>query len=162
MLNYILIRKIPHKDQRYDTLGDWIFLEPSGNLLIRVSKIPPLAKKDETPDGIYQNSEFLVGLHELIEAYLCYRQGTTTLDVDKFDFNFSGDEPGNDPNAPYFKEHKIAEIFERMMCVALGMTWEQHEHNLELICPHPESQNLENSSETLNEENKSPSNDATS
>ena len=97
----IIIETVDH--QRYPTAGDWQ-LKPDG-LHVLVSRMSD------------QRYEFLVGMHEAIEAYLCKRAGISQAAVDRFDQAYErrrksgGDsEPGDDPNAPYHKEHMFAVI----------------------------------------------------
>jgi hypothetical protein len=117
----IKIRTIPHQHQRYSTLGDWIFT--GEDLVILVSKLSS------------EKSEFLIGLHEMIEAVLCKQLEITGEEVDKWDMNYDGkyDEPGDDPKCPYSIPHGIATSVERSMCYMLDMTWEQHEENCKSV-----------------------------
>ena len=111
----IVIKSIPHKKQRYETIGDWIV--KNGELKeIRVSK----AKDD--------NIEFLIAVHEFIEAWLCLKRGITQKEVDNFDIQFEfsrkkGDisEPGDSPKAPYHKEHQFASAIESAIAKQLGL-----------------------------------------
>jgi hypothetical protein len=78
-----------------------------------------------------EDSEFLVALHEAYEQHACEKAGITQADVDRWDMAFTGEgEPGEDPNAPYHKEHMAACAVERLACELLGLTMEQHEANL--------------------------------
>lgn len=110
---------IPHREQRYETCGDWQKLGET--LKIRVS---------DTGDRF---SNLLVGLHEMVEAILCEAQGVSEIDVDNFDMLFEKlrvegnlEEPGDHPSAPYHHQHKIADIVERLVAVELGINWEEH------------------------------------
>ena len=116
-----VIKTILHKEQFYPTIGDWGFM-PDGNLIIKVSDM-------SNPDY-----EFLVGLHELVEAYLCKKAGIDQQDVTNFDIAFecnrkegNVDEPGNDPQAPYHQQHIYATIVEKDMARALGVNWEEYD-----------------------------------
>lgn len=87
----ILIETVDH--QRYPTAGDWQ-LKPDG-LHILVSRMSD------------QRYEFLVGMHEAIEAYLCKQAGISQVAVDRFDQAYErrrkpGDDsdPGDDPKRP--------------------------------------------------------------
>lgn len=112
----IIIETIPHREQRYPTVGDWF---QRGNVLhIRVSKMS---------DPRY---EFLVALHELVEVYLCRHDGVTEKSVDRFDRTFerrrkkgNTDEPGDDPRAPYRRQHCVATGIERIAAALLGVSW---------------------------------------
>jgi hypothetical protein len=66
----IVIETIEHSNQRYPTVGDWQ-VKPDG-LHITVSKMS---------DPRY---EFLIGMHEAIEAVLCQHTGISLAAVDKF------------------------------------------------------------------------------
>lgn len=113
----IYIETIPHKNQRYETVGDWWFTK-KGDLEIRVS------------DMGNEDYEYLIASHELDEAYLCRDMGVNEKQVTEFDEEFEKkrkkgnvDEPGDDPNAPYFDQHFIATTFERLRAQALGIFW---------------------------------------
>jgi hypothetical protein len=120
----ITIKIIPHKKQRYPTVGDWYF-DKKGNLQIRVSSMK---------DWKY---ETLVALHELIEVVLCKDRGITQEETDKFDIEFeknrpkgNTEEPGNQPNAPYHSEHKYATEIERSMAQELNVEWESYDNTI--------------------------------
>lgn len=110
----ILIETIPHAEQRYPTCGDYVD-EPDGTLHIRVS---------EMGDRRY---EFLVALHELVEAELVRFANFPLKAIDDFDMNFDGDgEPGDDPRAPYYWEHQFATGIERRMATKLDVDWKAY------------------------------------
>jgi hypothetical protein len=117
----ITIETIPHDQQRYPTCGDW-WEDANGDLQIRVS------------DTGNPDFESLVGLHELVEVLLCRKRGITTEQVDAFDKAFEAariegndDEPGDDPKAPYRKEHFFATNIEALMSAELGVNWQEYE-----------------------------------
>ena len=112
----IIIETIPHKRQRYETCGDWYFRK--GVLHIKVSKMSDWRR------------EMLVAVHELVEVLLCKDRGITTAEVDAFDKAFekarapgNEDEPGDDPKAPYRKEHFFATNIERLLSAELRVDW---------------------------------------
>jgi hypothetical protein len=79
----------------------------------------------------------VVAAHEMIEAYLAPHAGVTQEAVDKFDRAYEakrkrGDdsEPGDDPEAPYHKEHVHAEKIERLLARALGVNWRDHDREV--------------------------------
>ena len=105
---------IDHKDQRYETLGDWFW---DGFIL-----------KINSSDLGQWEYEFLIIFHELIEAILCAKHGISQEQVDRFDFaHLELDELGESPEAPYHKEHMIADAFERMMAIHLNVDWIEYE-----------------------------------
>lgn len=125
----IEIETIPHDQHRYTTVGDWYYKE-DGTLVIKVSQLS---------DWRY---EALIAIHELVEVILCKQDGVTTEVVDKFDKDFEANreegnevEPGDEPNAPYVKQHCIATGVERVLAAALGVSWKLYEKEL---CDLPE------------------------
>lgn len=118
------VEVVPHATQRYNTVGDWQFDEV-GALHIKVSDL-----------GDWR-MEFAIALHELVETYLCKEAGVTDTMVDEFDLAFDkartpGDtsEPGEDPRAPYFKQHKVATRVEKFICLILRVNWEKYEQRI--------------------------------
>ena len=127
-----MISQVPHKKQRYETVGDWI---PGRPAQIRVSKM-----KD-------QRYVFLVALHEMIEYELCKMHGITDREVVAFDVNFEAErrmnlhpldaEPGNHPKAPYRNEHAFATMIEMMVAQKLGVSWSDYEKKVLSLGPRP-------------------------
>lgn len=120
----IVIKTIPHSDHRYSTVGDYWF-EDDGSLQIRVS------------DTGNWKHEALVALHEMVEVLLCKDRGISEPDIMAFDMAFEAkrepgneDEPGDDPAAPYGKEHRFAENLERLLAGELGVNWNQYDADL--------------------------------
>lgn len=117
---------IPHSAQRYNTVGDWLFEHPD-ELTIYVS---------ETGNWKWN---MCIALHELTEAIACTADGVTQEQVDEFDKNwkpnFGFEEPGEDPRAPYFSEHRIASTIEHtlfgFMGDAIPKEWAEYEAKLE-------------------------------
>lgn len=116
----ITIETIPHEQHRYTTAGDWFFDE-KGDLTIRVSALGDWKK------------EALLGVHELVEVLACKSDGVTQEQVDKFDFAWTDNEnePGDSPDAPYNKQHRLAMGVENIMAAALGVDWKAYEQQLE-------------------------------
>ena len=126
----IIIESIPHKSQRYETVGDWYWpkdasgiVDHTGDLTIKVS------------EELGSSSFYLIAVHELIESLSCMFHGVSQNDVDKFDMNYSGSysEPGNDPEAPYRKSHIQAEIMENLLAYFLGINWTSHEEMIDSV-----------------------------
>ncbi len=115
----IIIESIPASQQRYDTCGDWWF-DQDGTLQLRVSS--------DDPTLTTENHQLLVALHELVEAKLCQARGITQQQVDDYDmgseqyFKENGEEPGDQFDAPYRREHRFAMLIEHLMAHELGLT----------------------------------------
>lgn len=116
----ILALSVPHKVQRYDTVGD--YQNYHGCTLFTISEM-----KDE-------KYELLVLVHELVEKILCDARGITNDVIDAFDIQFEADrvegntdEPGHDPRAPYHREHVFAERLERLLAAELGVDWNKYD-----------------------------------
>lgn len=110
----VVIETIPHKDQRYDTVGDWLYDEQSGTVTIYTSYL-----------GDWRMS-MACALHELAETMLCVQDGVKEPDVSAFDEGYeyarrylipaqcgctptTDSEPGEDRHAPYRKQHAFAD-----------------------------------------------------
>ena len=128
----ITIETIPHENQRYPTVGDWLFVEPN-HLRIRVSELGDWRK------------EAAVIVHELVEAILCRNDGVSEEEVDEFDMgrlawlkerginpSLAG-EPGDHGAAPYHRQHCIATAVERMLIAALGVPWAEYDAAVEAL-----------------------------
>lgn len=107
------IEIIDHDKQRYPTCGDWQ-IDADGVLTISVSRTPNPAH------------HWLVAVHEVVEALACCYAGITPKQVDAFDLAFEDSElfePGDSTDAPYHKQHVLAEIVERTLAFFLGIEW---------------------------------------
>lgn len=112
----IEIKTVDPSAMRYPTAGDWEWL-PDGALML---KVPEYGGRD--------TSVLLVALHEMVEAYLCKRDGITDEEVTKFDTeNPKLEEPGDHPDAPYHRQHVIAMALEREAAIATSTDWEMHD-----------------------------------
>lgn len=117
-----VVRVIPHRKQRYETVGDWV---PGRPVEIRVSRMAD------------ERYVFLVALHELVEYELCRMHGVKDKEVVRFDRGFEAErscglhgareEPGDDCRAPYRKEHAFATSIERLVAQKLGVRWSTYE-----------------------------------
>ena len=120
----ILIETIAHPNQRYDTCGDWT-VSPEGNWYIKESSLHNWKQ------------EILIAIHELVEMTLCRAKGITAKEVDDFDLKYEkgffvgtvwhgggqAGEPGDDPEAPYYEQHQIASVVERLVAIKMGVDW---------------------------------------
>jgi ASC-1-like (ASCH) protein len=124
----VLIKTIPHKNQRYETVGDWV-ISKGGKITIKVS------------DMNNYNYCALVAIHELIETLLCKNRGVKEVDVSRFDKQFEKDrakglhslteEPGDSPLAPYRLEHRFSTKLEKILCAELGLEWDKYSDTVE-------------------------------
>lgn len=120
----ILIETIPHNKQRYETVGDYRYME-DGTLYITVS------------DMNNEKYETLVALHELTEERLTKWRGLTENEIMDFDLYYEMrreqglvpelSEPGFDQNAPYLKEHTLATGIEMMVAAYAGVSWLEYD-----------------------------------
>lgn len=107
------------KDHFYRSIDDWD--DPS-------ETIDGLVFSTQTADMGNMDYNFLVLMHALVEQYLCYRKGITDEQVTGFDMAHPEmDDPGNSEDAPYHKEHMVANDVESMLSVALGVKWIDYE-----------------------------------
>ena len=118
MLN-IEIKTIADKKQRYNTVGD--YWDKNGKSFFRVS------------DMNNWKYEILIALHEIVEAYLCKSRSISENSISKFDEQYEKnrkygilDEPGNNPNAPYYKEHQFATKIEKLFAKELNIDWKEY------------------------------------
>ena len=117
----VIIKVIPHKKQRYPTIGDWFI--KNGVWHIRVSKLSSW------------KYEFLVAFHELLEMAWCIYNGVTQKEVDEFDIEYErtredDGEPGDDLHAPYYVGHQLATICEKIAAHILGVNWGAYDNEI--------------------------------
>lgn len=119
----IVIDTIPHHEHRYPTVGDY-WVDADGVLQIRVS---------ETEDPRHSA---LVAVHELVEAVLVRDIGIAMAVIDDFDMRHAVqaapkyEEPGDDPKAPYHRQHTFATAVERLMAREMDVSWQDYEDAL--------------------------------
>jgi len=77
----------------------------------------------------------LIAVHELIEALLCRAHGVTTEAVDAWDMGPGKemDEPGDDPRAPYHREHDFALCVERLLAHEIGVDWNAYGDSVDAL-----------------------------
>ncbi len=118
----IQVESIPHNQQRYETCGDWWWNKDT--LHIRVSD---LGNEDE---------QFLIAIHEIVEAWIATKRGITEEEVTAFDQKFekhrlnNTDEPGDDKSAPYRREHFFATNIERLLAHEMEIDWTEYENQV--------------------------------
>ena len=126
----IIIEFIPGEQQRYPTAGD--YYDTPEAVIFKITK-------QDIPE-----KNLLILIHEMVEYALCTRRGISEHDITEFDIEWNkkaeaskdwyadgiADEPGNEPSAPYVKEHRIAENFERLLAEYMGIDWISYDRNL--------------------------------
>ncbi len=118
----ICIETIPHEQQRYPTVGDY-WEDPDGTEQVRVSRM------------IDWRYEILVAVHEVVEWALTRERGIREEDISAFDVEYERlrerelvkGEPGDNPKAPYRREHFFATNLERLFAAELGVEWQEYE-----------------------------------
>ncbi len=124
----VAIHVIPHAQQRYPTIGDWVWLADD-ELVIFVSDLGDWRK------------EMLVAVHELVEVLLCKDRGISQAVVDAFDIAFEkrraqglvAGEPGDAEDAPYRDEHCFATGIERLVAAAMKLSWLRYEDAIDAL-----------------------------
>jgi len=126
----IHVEVIPNEQQRTGVDGsDW-FWDEKGDLQVRIS---PMS------DWRY---EALLQIHETVEAIMCKHNGVTQQSVDEFDVEFDKTHAldlnaGDDPAAPYKREHCLATAIERILCAELDVDWKTYDDELGREYPGP-------------------------
>ena len=119
----IRVNIVEPETQRYETSGDY-FYNRKGYLIFRISK---------------QKTRFLEKMqliHELIEQTLCEYSAILHERIDEFDMNYdmknsTYQEPGDDPNAPYHKQHVLAKDVEKMICKQLNLNFDEYFNSIQ-------------------------------
>jgi hypothetical protein len=132
----ILIQTVAHKDQRYDTLGDYQSLTGDKP----VDQTPGQAYISVSAMGDWR-SELLVAIHELIElATACWVNGVPDERIVAFDKMYDDmfkagmvefNDPGADPAAPYHTQHMLATFIESGLLPHFKMAEYVHFDNMD-------------------------------
>ena len=69
-------------------------------------------------------------LHEIVERLLCVYAGITSQQVDADDAAVLADTLRHS-EVCYIKQHRVAERIERIFIEALGMSWDEHDRQVE-------------------------------
>lgn len=126
----ITIKITDPKDMRPQVDGvDW-FWEPNGDLQVQIGPMSDWRR------------EVLLGIHEAVEAILCKNNHVPQAAVDAFDQEYDKTHStdcnaGDDPAAPYRREHCFATAVERMLCAELGVNWKDYDDELAASYPGP-------------------------
>ncbi len=86
--------------------------------------------------------ETMLAIHEAVEAIMCKHNGVSQKEVDEFDAAYDKThandvEAGDDPAAPYKREHCFATAIERILCGELGVDWRAYDDELVSCYPGP-------------------------
>ena len=119
MMKPIRIDFIKQSEQNYDTVGN--YGETEHEIWFEIT---------ELSDPLYSVA---ILLHELHEFYRNKDLGTTIEEIDKFDMvdHPELEEPGDDPRAPYHKQHLEASVIERACLAMAGRSWSDYEQEIE-------------------------------
>lgn len=120
---------IPHREQRYETCGDW-WLDSEGTLQVRVSHLS---------DARYSR---LIFIHELVEFLLESQKCGGDLnameqlvkETDAFDKAYEAkrridddkSEPGCEPDCPVYQGHMAAAAIEQICAMILGVNYNEY------------------------------------
>jgi hypothetical protein len=139
MLSRYRAAVIPHAAQRYNTVGDYYYPH-SDELQVRISDLKNT------------DYEFLILIHELVEAYLCQKRGIPEPEIAAWDIEHPAlVDPGASVEAPYHKEHMFATSIEHQISKELEVDWDKYDEAINSLCevgqgPDPE-QGLEQPSD---------------
>ena len=122
----ITVELVKHSEQRYDTVGDWQFdpgmIAPGSTRSLKI-------KVSET--GVPEYNQLLT-IHEIIEAVLCKNAFIGENEVDHWDqSHLVSPDPGSIKGCPYYDQHRMASIIERMLADEMGVDWDDYEKTLE-------------------------------
>lgn len=117
----VVLRSAPQHRIRADQVGDWWCFGENQFTIHVLETLSPEA-------------QFAVAIHELVEAYLCRKDGVSDEVVSAFDEHYEAerkegkhnedDEPGDDSRSPYRKQHRAATFVERAVCHVLNIPFE--------------------------------------
>lgn len=119
----ICVKVVPMSEMRYPSVGDYWYDE-NGVLQVRIADLGE------------KRMNRCVLMHELNEVFVTEHHGIIEQDIMAFDVRFEKEreegkwrddqEPGDDPRAPYRKEHRFSENCERQLALALDVDWEEY------------------------------------
>lgn len=115
---HINIRIIPRgcmRSQYQDGWGDY-WMDENGVLQVRAVEFKEL------------DHSFRVAVHELLEAWRCYRKGISLESIEAFDAAHADhDDPGCLTDAPYHREHMQSMLVEDILLMQDGYQPEDYE-----------------------------------
>lgn len=120
----VIIETIRSDEQVYPTCGNYQDFDKY--------ELVSITKQDN------EDYEFLVAIHELVEWWITKKRGIKEEDITSYDVAWElrsspkADEPGNEEDCPYKKEHRFAENIERQIAHELGIDWEEYNKKLKI------------------------------
>ncbi len=126
----IAIKVVPPSEMRPTVDGaDW-YWDENGDLQVRVCPMSDWRR------------ETLLAIHEAVEAVMCKYNGVSQQAVDAFDIEYDKTHAtdcnaGDDPAAPYVREHCLATAIERILAAELEVNWESYDKELASTYPGP-------------------------
>lgn len=112
----VVMQSLPFEKMRYETYGDY----HESNGAVRIDVV-----KQDNP--LY---EWLIAIHELVEYVLVKARKISISQIEEFDQTCQSTDPGDDTAAPYYHEHQVATIVEKIVCNELGIKW--HDYTKEI------------------------------
>ena len=122
-MKFLEVHVVPHNEQRYETVGDWEPGDPARGVPHRITV-------SETGD---RTTNVACALHELVEFWLCTLRAIPEDIVSDFDKEYDGEEPGADPDAPYYEEHMTATALEHAFIVACDLSIAEYNRNFDNV-----------------------------
>jgi hypothetical protein len=115
----ITITQIDDAEFRYDALGDWHYDDRRDEVVAQIA-VPKFSRGSNY-------AAWLIAIHELVELFLCARQGVTQREADAFHASHQdSDEYGDELDCPYYEQHQIADAVEKLLCGAIGIRWKDY------------------------------------
>lgn len=115
----ITITQIDDTEFRYDALGDWQYEDEHGEVNAQIV-VPKFG-------GDTNYAAWLIAIHEMVELFLCVRQGVTQRQADEFHASHAdSDEYGDEVDCPYHDQHQIADAVEKLLCGVIGVSWKDY------------------------------------
>jgi len=110
-------KTVEAKEMRYDTVGDWNIKKGKDSSSVDVW----------TADMGNVDFNFLILIHELVEAYLCLKRNISNKEVMDFDKKSVAEDPGHSEKAPYHEEHEFATKIEKLIAQQLKVKWDRYD-----------------------------------
>ena len=116
----IIVEFIEQKDQRYPTVGD--YFDTDDAIHFKITRMST------------QMFSVAILLHEIHEYFRLAEDGISVEEIDKFDIDHPElEEPGDDPRAPYHKQHLESSVIERASIAMSGRLWSEYEKEIDSL-----------------------------